>query len=181
MNNAEGSTCSFDECAFNPSPLAHLPCLLGGGALLVASFYIRITSIWAEHSELLMAGAMAIGALGVAMLLLVAWKCLNQKLCFCGTYVSRYSGILGTNLRTSRLLYKHVRGVEIEQSILGRIFNLGDIHVGSDNSRSTAEIVIRGVYNPERIKDILLERVAATMQAEHGALYDLDATAAQAI
>jgi hypothetical protein len=128
-----------------------------------------------------MAGAMAIGALGVVMLLLVAWKCLNQKLCFCGTYVSRYSGILGTNLRTSRLLYKHVRGVEIEQSILGRILNLGDIHVGSDNSRSTAEIVIRGVYNPERIKDILLERVEATIQAEQAIPSELEAAAAHAV
>jgi len=174
MNNSEATSCGFEEFAFNPSPLAYLPFLLGGGALLVASFYVRITAIWADHHEMLVGGAMAIGLLGVVMLLLVAWKCLNQKLCFCDTYVSRYSGILGTNLRTSRLLYQHVRGVEIEQSILGRIFNLGDIHVGSDNSRSTAEIVLRGVHNPERIKDILLQRVEERIRLEQISLENSD-------
>lgn len=166
MNNPESLTGNFDECAFNPSPLAHLPCLLGGGILLVASFYVRMRGVWTETSEVLMLAALLVGLLGVTLLLVVAWKCLNHKLCFCDTYVSRYAGILGTNLRTSRLLYHHVRGVEIEQSILGRIFNLGDIHVGSDNSRSTAEIVIRGVYNPERIKDILLARVDEATRRE---------------
>jgi hypothetical protein len=180
MNTSEAASCSFDECAFNPSPLAHLPFLLGGGALLVASFYIRITAIWADHHDMLVAGAIAIGLLGIAMLLLVAWKCLNHKLCFCSTYVSRYSGILGTNLRTSRLLYQHVRGVEIEQSILGRILNLGDIHVGSDNSRATAEIVIRGVYNPEKIKDILLERVEESIRLEQRSLEQSDMSSAHA-
>ena len=166
MNNLETPTCCFDECAFNPSPLAHLPCLLGGGILLIASMYVRMKSIWAESSEVTTLVAIVVGLLGLTLLLRVAWKCLNQKLCFCGTFVSRYSGILGANLRTSRLLYQHVRGVEIEQSILGRILNIGDIHVGSDNSRATAEIVIRGVYNPERIKDVLLERVEEVTRRE---------------
>lgn len=156
-----GATCSFHECSYNPSPLSEIPFLLAGSALLLVGIFYRIRGVWMEDSEIVLTLAMTAGVVGVGLLLLVAWKCLNQRLCFCETYVSRYAGILSTNLRTSRLLYKHVRGVEIEQSILGRILNIGDIHVGSDNSRSTAEIVLRGVRNPERIKDMLLQRVDA--------------------
>ena len=168
----------FKECSYTPSPLSHLPSLAVASALLVAGFYYRICGIWMEDSELVLELAMCAGIAAALIFLVVGWKCLNQRLCFCDTYVSRYSGILSPNLRTSRLLYKHVRGVEIEQSIVGRLLNIGDIHVGSDNSRSTAEIVLRGVRHPERIKDILLKRVdmaiegslssnAPTEQAEH--------------
>ncbi len=151
--------CNFDQIAFNPSPLSQLPALFGGAILLATAFYFRVQGIWMENSDVVLAVAMAPGLVGVALLLCVVWRCFNHRLCFCDSYVSRYSGLLGTNLRTSRLLYHHVRGVEIEQSILGRILKVGDIHVGSDNSRPTSEIVIRGVRHPEKIKDQLMARV----------------------
>lgn len=160
------TSCNFSECSYNPSPISQLPCLVSGSVFLLLAFYFRIRGVWMENSDFVLAAAMGLGLLGVSFLLLVGWRCLNQKLCFCDTYVSRYNGILSTNLRTSRLLYQHVRGVEIEQSILGRLFNLGDIHVGSDNLRSSAEIVIRGVRCPEAIKDELLRRVEEAQRLE---------------
>jgi uncharacterized membrane protein YdbT with pleckstrin-like domain len=157
--NDVNSQYAFDERCYNPSPLSQLPSLVAGTFLLLVGFYLRMRGIWMEDSDRIMTMGLIVGGLGAGLLLLVAWSCLNHRLCFCETYISRYSGLLSTNLRTSRLLYKHVRGVEIEQSIFGRIFNIGDLHVGSDNSRTTAEIVISGVRHPERIKDIILKRV----------------------
>jgi hypothetical protein len=52
---------------------------------------------------------------------------------------------------------------------MDRILDLGDIHVSSDNSRASAEIVIRGVRRPGRIKDILLDRVAASQTPNQSA------------
>ena len=157
--NNISSRSSFYECSYNPSPLSQLLALVAGAALFLIGFYLRIRSVWMEDNELVLTAGLITGGLGAGILLFVGWKCFNHRLCFCETYVSRYSGLLSTNLKTSRLLYKHVRGVEIEQSILDRILNIGDIHVGSDNARSTAEIVLRGIRNPERIKDLLLKRV----------------------
>jgi uncharacterized membrane protein YdbT with pleckstrin-like domain len=122
-----------------------------------------------ESSAIILPLALMSGIVGIMLILVVLWRCRNEKLCFCSLYVSRYAGILGNNLRTSRLLYHHIRGVEIEQSIIDRILDLGDIHVSSDNSRASAEIVIRGVRRPERIKDILLERVAASQTTTQSA------------
>lgn len=158
----EARTCDFYECCFSPSPLSQLPCLLLGTTALITGFYFRVKGIWMENSNIVLPLAMVAGLAGVVLLLVVLWKCLNEKLCFCSLYVSRYTGILGNNLRTSRLLYHHIRGVDIEQTILNRLLDIGDIHVASDNSRASAEIVIRGVRRPERVKDILLERVSAS-------------------
>ena len=158
----ESKVCDFNERCFSPSPFSQLPCLTGGISALLVGFYFRVRGVWMDASEIVLPLALISGIVGVGLILVVIWGCRNEKLCFCSLYVSRYTGILGNNLRTSRLLYHHIRGVEIEQSIIDRMLDLGDIHVSSDNSRASAEIVIRGVRRPERIKDILLERVAAS-------------------
>lgn len=162
-------TCDFNERSFSPSPLSQLACLIGGIVALVCGFYFRVRGVWMESSAVILPLALASGIVGIVLLLVVLWRCKNEKLCFCSLYVSRYNGILGNNLRTSRLLYHHIRGVEIEQSIMDRILDLGDIHVSSDNSRASAEIVIRGVRRPGRIKDILLDRVAASQTPNQSA------------
>lgn len=165
----ESKSCDFGECGFSPSPFSQLPCLSLGIAALLAGFYFRVRGVWMDSSEIVLPLAFMSGVVGMFLLLIVLWRCRNEKLCFCDMYVSRYTGILGNNLRTSRLLYHHVRGVEIEQSIMDRLLDLGDIHVASDNSRASAEIVIRGVRRPERIKDILLERVAESQNTHQSA------------
>ncbi len=165
----DSKSCDFDECGFSPSPLSQLPCLSLGVAALLTAFYFRVQGIWMDSSEIVLPLAFMGGIVGIFLLLVVLWRCRNEKLCFCDMYVSRYTGILGNSLRTSRLLYHHVRGVEIEQSIIDRLLDLGDIHVSSDNSRASAEIVIRGVRRPERIKDILLERVAESQNPQQSA------------
>lgn len=165
----DSNACDLGECGFSPSPFSQLPCLLAGIAALLAGFYFRVQGVWMESSEIILPLAFLSGIVGIFLLLVVLWRCRNEKLYFCDMYVSRYTGILGNSLRTSRLLYQHVRGVEIEQSILDRLLDLGDIHVSSDNSRASAEIVIRGVCRPERIKDILLERVAASQNTHQSA------------
>lgn len=73
--------------------------------------------------------------------------------------VSIRPSIFSTSLRTTRLLYEHVRGVEIQQTLLQRIFGLGDLHVGSDVNKGEGEMVICGIRNPDKLKDLLLERV----------------------
>jgi hypothetical protein len=169
MSDEDTCACDFNERSFSPSPLSQLPCLIGGITALTSGFYFRVRGVWMDSSAIVLPLALMSGIVGIMLILVVLWRCRNERLCFCSLYVSRYTGILGNNLRTSRLLYHHIRGVEIEQSIMDRLLDLGDIHVSSDNSRAAAEIVIRGVRRPEIIKDVLLERVAASQTTTQSA------------
>jgi uncharacterized membrane protein YdbT with pleckstrin-like domain len=156
----------FPEISFRPSLLSNLGkvCLALGTLVLGLPVAHFISEGIDQNLTFEIWGVFCI----VAALIFskAAWMAFNQRLCLCDEYVSSYSGLLGPSLRTTRLLYEHVRGVEIEQSILQRCLNIGDLHVGSDVSKGEGEMVIKGVRKPDDIKDLLLERVRLTAHAK---------------
>jgi uncharacterized membrane protein YdbT with pleckstrin-like domain len=159
---------NFEELAYRPSLLSEMPRLFAAGVLMAASLFVWNYAMQGLNPTTITILTIILLVLSLLLLLVVVWRCYNRRLCFCDLYVSLYSGILSPSLRTSRLLYHHVRGVEIEQGIIQRILNLGDIHVGSDNSRMKSEIVLVGVKNPELVKDNLLDRVRTAIEyAQH--------------
>ncbi len=158
------ATFNFEEIAYRPSFLSEIPRIFAAAVLMAASLAVWAYAIDGLKPTVANVIATTLISLSILLLLFVVWRCFNRRLCFCDMYVSLYSGILSPSLRTSRLLYHHVRGVEIEQGIVQRLLNLGDIHVGSDNSRMKSEIVLTGIKNPELVKDNLLDRVRTAIE-----------------
>lgn len=63
-------------------------------------------------------------------------------------------GILAFNKRITGVRYEDVRSVEIEQTLLGRIFNFGDVEI-STAATGTVEIIFRGIESPTEVQDML--------------------------
>lgn len=149
----------FPEVSIRPSMLSNPGKLLLGVAII--AFGIPISEYVALESgkDVILETFSVFLFVGSLVFMKVIWTVFNQRFCLCHEYFSSYTGLLGTSLRTTRLLYEHVRGVEIQQSLLQRVFGLGDLHVGSDVSKGEGEMVICGIRNPDKLKDLLLDRV----------------------
>ena len=156
MNNISPD---FPEVSIRPSMLAHLGRLICAVAIVIVGIPIS-EFVGRETGKDVILQTFSIFLLFGALIILgEVWRSFNKRFCLCKEYVSVYAGLLGANLRTTRLLYEHVRGVEIEQSVLQRLLGLGDLHVGSDVNKGEGEMVICGIRNPDKVKDLLLERV----------------------
>lgn len=109
--------------------------------------------------------------LGIIPLLILgrlAWKLLNNKYVLGHEHVTEVNGILSFKLSTTRLLYLHIRGVEIDATIFQRILNLGDVHLASDVYKGEGEIVFEGVKNPNLIKEVLQQRTTMKLREYRG-------------
>jgi len=166
MNN---KSADFFEVSVHPSLLSRPRKLLFGlatvGAGIPASEYVASET----GKDIVLQTFLIFLTLGAIFFVNAVWAAFNQRLCLCREYVSAYSGLLGTTLRTTRLLYEHVRGVEIEQSLIQRMLGLGDLRVGSDVNKGEGEMVICGIKNPDNLKDLLLDRVriASHLKEQH--------------
>ena len=156
MNN---NSPDFPDISVRPSILAHLGGLLIGTAIIVVGIPASEFVYRETGKDIMLETFSVFLVIGVSLILNVFWHSFNKRFCLCHEYVSIYTGLLGASLRTTRLLYQHVRGVEIDQSILQRFLGLGNLHVSSDVNKGEAEMVICGVRNPDKVKDLLLERV----------------------
>lgn len=70
------------------------------------------------------------------------------------------TGRLSLRKRETRIDYENVRGIEIDESLLQRIFGVGDLKIGS-SMQSEIEIYMSGVRNPEYFRGILEKRIRA--------------------
>ncbi|RME60629.1 MAG: PH domain-containing protein, partial [Candidatus Dadabacteria bacterium] len=73
-------------------------------------------------------------------------------------YVKEVHGLYSLKMRETILEFAKVHGVEIEKNLFQRLFNLGDIGVGSAMTGST-EIIMVGVRDPEKYAKIIEDRV----------------------
>lgn len=83
-------------------------------------------------------------------------------------YVMEIEGLLSFNERSVRLHYIHIRGMEIERNIFQKMFNIGNLKLGSAIAQGDSDVVLRGVFDPRRYKDIINERIMERMSAEGG-------------
>ncbi|HMO02889.1 MAG TPA: PH domain-containing protein [Oligoflexia bacterium] len=65
-------------------------------------------------------------------------------------------GILGFNMTTTRLRFDDIRSVVVEQGLLGRILDYGDLLAGSVGT-AQMEINLKGIGSPAKVKAIILQ------------------------
>lgn len=63
-------------------------------------------------------------------------------------------GILRLNQRIIRVLYNDIRSAETEQSVIGRVLNVGDVEIGTA-ATAEVEVVFRGVAAPQELQQII--------------------------
>lgn len=63
-------------------------------------------------------------------------------------------GILSLNQTTTRVRFEDIRGVEIDQTILERMLNIGSVQI-STAATYTVEIIMDGVAAPAEIQDMI--------------------------
>ncbi len=105
---------------------------------------------------------LSLPAMGILPLVLGAaliHKLLNRKYVLCEDYILEIEGLVAFTLRTVRLRYLHIRGLEIDCNILQRMLGVGDLRVGGEISPEDTDVVMMGIYNPNRYKDIIKERI----------------------
>lgn len=72
-------------------------------------------------------------------------------------YVRSVHGILSFRKQDLRIEFDSIRGIEVDRSIYGRIFNLGDIKIVSTMGDGS-EILIDDVYDPSFYRDLIVSR-----------------------
>lgn len=83
----------------------------------------------------------------------------NYKYILFEDFIQATEGILSLNMVLNKIKYQDIRLVETQKSILGRIINFGDVLIGSA-ATGTLEVVLRGVSNPDLIKDFVLKKAS---------------------
>ncbi|MEZ5672758.1 MAG: PH domain-containing protein [Thiotrichaceae bacterium] len=64
---------------------------------------------------------------------------------------------------TNEVFHTSVRNIEITQTIMQRIFNVGDIVVASSSGQADLEIAVHGIPDPETVKQLINKyRMAAS-------------------
>ena len=58
---------------------------------------------------------------------------------------------------TTNLDIKDIRSINVHQTVVGKILNIGDIHIGTTGASGT-EIHITGVSKPNGMKDLILKQ-----------------------
>ena len=88
--------------------------------------------------------------IGLGALGMVAFKRFTWKYTIDGNRVSRHYGIISRNQQSVRI--RDLRSVELNQSLMQRLFNVGNIAFYSAGSAS-AEVIFKGVLDPARLRD----------------------------
>ncbi len=76
-------------------------------------------------------------------------------------------GILALHQRVTRVRYEDIRSIELEQSILERILDVGSLEI-STAATGTVEIIFQGVAAPHEVQDMLQRERDSRQQANHG-------------
>lgn len=63
-------------------------------------------------------------------------------------------GILRLNQTITRVLYSDIRSAETDQSLIERLFNVGDVEIGTA-ATAQIEVIFRGVAAPREVQNII--------------------------
>lgn len=83
---------------------------------------------------------------------------LNERFVLTPEYMIHVVGRISWKERTVRLEYGRIQEIEILQTILQRIFGLGDIVIVPIAGTSQTNIHMHGVSNPRQVKDAIRQR-----------------------
>ena len=107
--------------------------------------------------------------LGLGLLLLLVWylRCVYQNLEIVDGLIVYKSGVLSKeNIELQAI---QVRSTRIEQSLMHRIFNIGDIYITS--SGSSPEIIAINMPNPKRVREIISYATSRLNTSDSGSHY----------
>lgn len=87
--------------------------------------------------------------------MLVWWlMCKSERLILSEESIELQTGLLSKH--QNEVFFSDIRNVLIKQSLCDRIFNVGYIGISS-SGQDGIEIEIRGIYNPNAIRDFIYE------------------------
>ena len=97
-----------------------------------------------------------IAAFGLGLALLLIWwiQTLGTTLTVTNEQTTLRKGILSKN--TNDVFHSNVRNIQVRQSPLQRIFNVGWLGISSAG-QSGLEIEVNGILDPDRVKEIIDE------------------------
>lgn len=78
----------------------------------------------------------------------------NDLYIICDDHILRKQGRLSLKYSVPLVKYIDIRGIRVNQSILGRIFNYGDVLVGTA-AQDDSEIILAAIDSPEELAQVL--------------------------
>ncbi len=93
----------------------------------------------------------------------------DQRYIICPDYVMEIRGILGWKRHSTRVNYVHIRGIEIDESLVEQMLGIGELRIltGPTSSDEYA-ICMDGIANPRGVKDIIQARTNIKLREFHG-------------
>lgn len=160
------------EITLRRSPLAELPrislllVLIVAGTLLSVIYPVTIQTVVIPLGSYEF--AIVLPLIGLPLLLLAAYiihRLWDTKYVIGADYVRSIKGLLSLSKEDMRIEYSTVRGIEIVRPLWQRILNVGTLKIGSA-MRVEVEVLIEGIFNPSRYRDIILSRMKHIGQSD---------------
>lgn len=150
------------KTVFKRSWINELPLLLIFILSLISSFFGTI--YYPKTVKVISINIWLFGeiTLSIALLVLVSLvplsilihKLLDSRYIITNENIISINGLMSLKVNTSRMHLSHVRGLEVERSLLQRFLNTGDLLIGSA-SHDAQEVIMTGVYNPTYYQGII--------------------------
>ena len=111
-------------------------------------------SMWRSNPVLFSLALLLILAFGIGLVILLGWWWKNQNttLIITDKRTILKQGILSRS--TNEVMHEHIRNIQITQSMMERVFDIGTIKIASAGT-GDIEIAVSGIPAPNRIKDII--------------------------
>jgi len=82
-------------------------------------------------------------------------------------------GVFSFKREDSEIQVADIRGIEVHRNLYGRIFNVGSLEIGTA-AHYRKEILIKHVYDPSFIRDIILNRKNIVVKKRLSNLYETE-------
>jgi len=135
------------------------------GAVVLALVTLALTSyltiLFPEYTTLASEGGWSLPVLNFIPLTIVlrsAYNVYNERFVVTPEYLIDVEGRLAWRERSTRIEYHRVQEIKIEETIVQRIFSLGDVTVVPLAGADGMPICLRGVAQPRLVKDLIRHR-----------------------
>ena len=113
-------------------------------------------AMFRNHPAYFVLCVLLIAAFGLGLVMLLVWwvQALGTKLTVTNEQTTLRKGILSKH--TNDVFHSNVRNIQVRQSFLQRVFNVGWIGISSAG-QAGLEIEVNGMEDPHRVKEIIDE------------------------
>ncbi|NEP76738.1 MAG: PH domain-containing protein [Okeania sp. SIO3C4] len=111
-------------------------------------------SMWRSNPLLFIAYLCLILLFGIGLIFLLVWwiKSKNTTLIVTDKRTILQQGLLSRY--TNEVMHAHIRNIQVQQSMMERLFNTGTIKIASAGT-GDVEITVSGIPAPNRIKEVI--------------------------